>query len=393
MSFRIHSDSLPLKRDLEKRLAGLEGQIEEGFDYEISAEILPREQALDRAQELAQTIEAESVFVSENVFAVEKPQEEDPDFAMGLPSVADQKPAPASQGEDEEPTEDAPAAQIQSPRIDAQKIREAANARALQARATMNRAAEQTSSALKATQQKTAGALQLSGTWLSKQSAAAKAAGTDLKRRLAAKSAEWEKSLSEWNARRQERQRAESEARQERERAAHREAELAAVSAQVMMEQRRKEEAARRAAEATQPKAEPKPASRAIPQQQPVYRDTWPVSRSAFAGAACMALLALFLLMGSGKHTNATPATSTELSKPAIVVPAHAVEHPKPQPALPPTAAKAPEQIAKPAAAKRVARVRNQVDEEDFQEVTVRDYRIPPPKKDAKGVTQISDME
>ncbi len=89
MSFRIHSTSLELKRDLERKLAELDGQFDENFEYEISAETLPRGQALDRAQELAQNVGAESIFVSENVFAVEKPQEEDPDFAMGLPTVTD----------------------------------------------------------------------------------------------------------------------------------------------------------------------------------------------------------------------------------------------------------------------------------------------------------------
>src|SRR6476469_1004114 len=126
MSCRIHSDSLPLKRELEKKLAELEGQIEEGFEYEISAEILPREQALDRAQELAQTIEAESVFVSENVFAIEKPQEEDPDFAMVLPTVTDQQRPSGSAAGQEKPAETIPEPQVHSRRIDTQKIKDAA---------------------------------------------------------------------------------------------------------------------------------------------------------------------------------------------------------------------------------------------------------------------------
>src|SRR3954467_11623469 len=107
MSFRIHSDSLELKRELERKLAELNGQIDEGFEYEISAEILPREQALDRAQELAQRTGAESVFVSEGVFGAE-PQEEAPDFAMGLPSVTDLPRAADAGTPQEKPSETIP---------------------------------------------------------------------------------------------------------------------------------------------------------------------------------------------------------------------------------------------------------------------------------------------
>src|SRR5438270_13866182 len=96
MSFRIHTQSPELKRELENKLAELDGQLDESFEYEISAEILPREQALARAQELAQSIGAESVFAAEGTLAPEPPQqpelpqEEDPDFAMGLPPVSDE---------------------------------------------------------------------------------------------------------------------------------------------------------------------------------------------------------------------------------------------------------------------------------------------------------------
>jgi len=394
MSFRIHSDSLPLKQDLKKRLAGLEGQLEEGFDYEISAEMLPREQALDRARELAQHTGAESVFVSESVFTVEKPQEEDPDFAMGLPTVTDQQRATGegSAAEQTKSPETIPAPEVHSPRIDAQKIRDAAVAKAAHAGATLRRTGEHTASALKITQKKTATFLQVVGSWAARRGVEAKAASGELQRRLAAKSTEWKMDLAKWNARRRERLRIESEARAERERAAHREAELAAMSAQVMIEQRRKEEAARRSAEAVQPKAEPKPASRPAPQPQPVYRDTWPVWRSAFVVAACIALVGIFLLATGGKQSNATPATSTELSKPTVVVPAQAVEHVKAQQVAPAVALKVPEKVAAPPVArKRVARTHDE--DEDLQEVTVRNYRIAPSKKDAKGVTQISDME
>src|SRR3954468_12300751 len=161
MSFRIHSDSLELKRELERKLAELNGQIDEGYEYEISAEMLPREQALDRAQELAQSTGAESVFVSEGVFAAETPQEEDPDFAMGLPAVTDLPRAADAGTPQDKPSETIPEPQVHSPRIDAQKIRDAASSRALQARAAMNRATEQTASTLKATQQRTADVLQI----------------------------------------------------------------------------------------------------------------------------------------------------------------------------------------------------------------------------------------
>jgi hypothetical protein len=55
-----------------------------------------------------------------------------------------------------------------------------------------------------------------------------------------------------------------------------------------------------------------------------------------------------------------------------------------------------PEKVAaKPVAPKRVARVHDE--DEDFQEVTVRNYShnspLPPAKKNEKGVVQISDME
>src|SRR4051812_9338057 len=269
MSFRIHSDSLELKHELERKLAELNGQIDEGFEYEISAEILPREQALDRAQELAQSTGAESVFVSEGVFAAETPQEEDPDFAMGLPAVTD-LPRPADAGTPQEkPSETIPEPQVHSPRIDAQKIRDAATAKAAQAGATLRRTGEHTASALKATQKKTTSLLHVAGGWVARRGVEAKTASGELQRHLAAKSTEWKTGLAKWNDQRLERLRVASEARAERERAAHREAELAAISAQVMMEQRRREESARRSAEPARPKAEPTIAPRATQQQQP----------------------------------------------------------------------------------------------------------------------------
>ncbi len=103
-------------------------------------------------------------------------------------------------------------------------------------------------------------------------------ATSELQRRLAAKSTEWKTDLAKWNAQRQECQRIDAEARAERERSSHREAELAAIAARVMMEQRRKEEAARRTAEAAQRKIEPKPlAPPIVKKPEAEYRDTWPV--------------------------------------------------------------------------------------------------------------------
>src|SRR3954462_1533287 len=176
MSFRIHSDSLELKHELERKLAELNGQIDEGIEYEISAEVLPREQALDRAQELAQSTGAESVFVSEGVFAVDTPQEEDPDFAMGLPAITDQARATETGKTQEKPSETIPEPQVYSPRIDAQKIRDAATARAAQAGATLRRTGEHTASALKATQKKTSSLLQLAGGWAARRGVEAKTA-------------------------------------------------------------------------------------------------------------------------------------------------------------------------------------------------------------------------
>ena len=69
MSFSIHTSSPELKRELEKKLAGLEGQLDGDFEYEISAEVLPAEQALDRAASLATETGADSIFVAAGTFA------------------------------------------------------------------------------------------------------------------------------------------------------------------------------------------------------------------------------------------------------------------------------------------------------------------------------------
>src|SRR5207249_1252188 len=100
----------------------------------------------------------------------------------------------------------------------------------------------------------------------------------------------------------------------------------------------------------------------------------------------------VFLLAGAGKQSSASPSTSTELSKPATMVPAHTVEKPKSQPVVMKQAAEIPPKAAaKPVARKRLASVGD--DGDAFQEVTVRNYTIAPPKKNAKGVVQITDEE
>src|SRR4051812_511509 len=64
MSFRIHTGSAELQRQLENELAALEGQLDENFDYEITAEVLPREQAMQAAKDLAGQIGAETIYVA-----------------------------------------------------------------------------------------------------------------------------------------------------------------------------------------------------------------------------------------------------------------------------------------------------------------------------------------
>src|SRR5438270_10419800 len=140
MSFRIHTQSPELKRELENKLAELDGQLDERFEYEISAEILPRELALARAQELAQSTGAELIFAAEGTLAPEppqqqeNPQEEDPDFAMGLPPVSDEQRTAEDGGSAQE---------IRAPRINAQEIKDAAAAKASEAREALQRASEE----------------------------------------------------------------------------------------------------------------------------------------------------------------------------------------------------------------------------------------------------------
>ena len=394
MSFRIHSQSPELRRELEARLAELNGQIDEGFEYEVTAKLVPREQALARAGELARSADAESVFVADGTLAPEitpqpeASQEDDPDFAMGLPPVSDEQ-----QAVEMPPTP----LQTGSPRIDAQRIKDAAAARASQARATFKQAGTHTGAALKTAGEQAGHWMRGAGKWAAKKSGEVKAFGREVGSHLAAKSAEWKASFAARSAQRHERRQIESQAREERRRAAHREAELAAISAQIMLEQQKQEEKKRLAVAAPQRRPLIKPVVEPVsPKQEQQSRDPWPVWRSAFAGAACMALIAVFLLAGSGKQSGATPATSTELAKPAVVVPSHTAEQPAAPAVTPQPVTKIVEKPApKPAARKRVA---PRDDEEDsFQEVTVRHYSkaspLARPKKNANGVVQISDME
>ena len=411
MSFHIHSASPHLKRELENKLAELEGQIDEGFEYEIAAEVRPREQALAGVQSLANEIGAESVFVAEGVFAPEpqREPEEDPDFAMGLPPIADGQNSGVSAAHNPHVPE-APAAQeARPPRIDAQKIKDAAAAKASQAGkdaaaakasqagAVLQRAGERTGAVVKAAGDHASRLLRNAGEWTSQRTGEAKVASGQMLRSSAAQFTRWDASLAEWNAQRQARRRIEAEARRKRQRAAHREAELAAISAQLMLERQKHQEDAVRAAEPPRRELEPKPVPRVVKAARDEH-DAWPVWRNAFVVAACIALIGVFLLATGSKRSNAAPATSTELSKPAMVVPSHSVEQPTVQTTAPQAMVQAVPQraaSAKPAARKHVA---SSPDEDDaLQEVTVRHYPnaspLAPPKKNDKGVVQISDME
>ena len=398
MSFRIHSQSPELKRELENKLADLAGQVEEGYEYEISAEMLPREQALERVEKLADELGAGAVFVAEGVFAPEPPneQEEDPDFAMGLPPVSDQE-RTAEDGGATRPQQQTATQEIRTPWIDTQKLRESTTAATERAHDTLQRAGEKTGAAFKVAGAWTGHFMRDAGAWAAQKTREAKTVGDELRSRLAARSIEWKENLAQRNAQRQERARMEAEARAERQRAAHREAELAAISAQIMLEQQKQEKKVLAAPEPVRRKTEPKPLLRPAPVNKEDERDMWPVWRNAFVVAACIALIGVFLLATGSKQSSATPATSTELSQPAVVVPTHVVERPKPQAVAPQPVVQIPQKVvAKPTARRHVP---SSGDEEDdaFQEVTVRHYPnaspLAPPKKNSKGVVQISDME
>jgi hypothetical protein len=393
MPFRIHTDSPELQRELESKLAALQGQLDENLEYEITVEVLPREQALESVEEAAKQVGAETIFVAAGtvgaearpiidsqqspVEAAENNTAEDlsTSLSAGSPSQTDECTA-QTDGNSFLPS----SVRLNRAPRNTEKLKEAAAVTAAQARESLQRAGIQARSMLSR-----------AGMWTAQKAGEAQASTAEARLRLRAKSEQWKNSAAEWNAQRVQRKEAEIRLRQERQRAAHREAELAAISAQIMLERQKSDDKPSRAQEA-QKKPEPKPMIRpATNRLQKEERDMSPVWRNAFVAAACIALVGIFLLASGGKQTSAAPATSTELSQPSVVVPAHAAEHPKPQPIAPAASAQVPQPATKPSAHKRVARARDE--DEDFQEVTVRDYRIAPPKKDAKGVVQISDME
>jgi hypothetical protein len=398
MSFRIQSQSPELKRELENKLLELQGQLDGDFDYEISAEVLPREQAVEASQQLAAKSGADTIFLAAGAFAArqsitapaDKTVDEDPDFAMGLAPVPD----PTHAAENDRAVQHISPAEGGSgtpskPRINTAEIQQALAEKAARAREFSAEVTARTASLITLAGRSSSKALNRASEWASKKRAAARAAGSELRKRIAEKQEQSRARAAEWNARRSERQAAESKQRAARERAAHREAELAAAAAHIMHREREKN--------AVQPVIHEQ--ARIGRNAKPMTvreRDTWPIWRNAFVVAACLALIGVFLLTAGGKQTKASPATSTELNQPAVAAPEHFV--PQPKEAVKPAAAK-PTAAAKSAKAlkssphQRVARAAD----DDVQEVIVRHYPnaspIAPPKKDAKGVVQISDME
>jgi len=381
MSFRIQTQSLELRRELEKKLGELEGQLEGDFDYEISAEVLPAGQALERAGSYAERTGADSIFVAAGIFSkkevaapprreetIAKPQHE-PGSAPITTEVIEQRHSV----------------------VDREKIQKAVAEKSARAREWSAGVASRTGAFLKVAGSYSAEAIGRTGKWLSLRGTEAKVLSGELRKRIAEKAGQSKQSAAEWNARRRERQALESKLRADRERASHREAELAAAAAHIMHREQKKKEAEQTA---IRQKARVVPAPTKVTSNP--QRDSWPVWRNAFAAAACVALIGIFLLAAGGKQTKASPATSAEIPRPALpaalALPAVVKANQLPKPvAQKPTAASAT--ISKPSPRKRVARS----EDESFQEVTVRHYPnaspLAPPKKDAKGVVQISDME
>jgi hypothetical protein len=380
MSFRIHTESAELQRELESKLSSLKGQLDENFEYEISAEVLPREQALQAAKDLAGQIGAEAIFIGSETLAPEPVQSEAPRTIEVQPEVPAVSSSENNRVEAAEIlSRPAPARVESAPRIDREKLKQAAAERAAQTRESLQRAGAQVSALLKR-----------AGAWTAQKTGEAQASAAEARVRFDEKSEQWKKSAAEWNAQRLQRKEAEIKARRERQHAAHREAEIAAISAHIMLERQRNDEKAQRAIKAQ--RTPPRPVVQPVPRKPATEeRDTWPVWRNAFVAAACIALVGVFLLASGNKQTSAAPATATELSKPAVMVPSHVLEHPKPRAIAPHVIAQAPKPAAKPSPRKQVARANE--NDDGFQEVTVRNYQIAPPKKNAKGVTQISDME
>jgi len=387
MSFRIHTSSPELKRELEKRLATLEGQLDGDFDYEISAEVLPAEQALDRAGSLAAETGADSIFVAAGTFEKKRVEPPAPVYVGPLANEPEPQVVPApTQTRNQQPG---------SARFDSEKFRQTFTEKSGRVRELSAKLASQTGSFMKSAGSASKNALGRAGEWASEKGAEARAAGGELRKRLAEKAEQSRQSAAEWNARRLERQAADAKLRAERERAAHREAELAAAAAHIMHREQKKEKETVQTAIRQKTRVMPHAPTVIEPSRE---RDTWPIWRNAFAVAACLALVGIFLLAAGGKQTKASPATSTEVARPALPesLPLQPVVRatPQPKPAVQKPAAALPvAKVAKLAARKRVARTEN----DGFEEVTVRHYPnaspIAPPKKDAKGVVQISDME
>jgi len=385
MSFRIHTSSPELKRELEKRLATLEGQLDGDFDYEISAEVLPAEQALDRAGSLAAETGADSVFVAAGTFAKKEVKTTEPAHAEPV--------APEPQPQISSATMTSAVEERRSPSFDTEKFRQSFAERSAQVRELSAKLASQTGSFMKSAGSASKNALGRAGEWASEKGAGARVAGGELRKRLAEKAEQSRQSAAEWNARRLERQAAQAKFRAERERAAHREAELAAAAAHIMHREQKKETAQTAIRQKT--RVMPHAPTVTEPRRE---RDTWPIWRNAFAAAACLALVGIFLLAAGGKQSSASPATSTQVARPALPeslpLPPVVRAAPQPTPAVQKPAAALPvAKVAKVAARKRVAQTEN----DGFEEVTVRHYPntapIAPPKKDTKGVVQISDME
>jgi len=379
MSFRIHTQSPELKHELERKLARFEGQLDGDFEYEISAEVLPAEHALNRAGSLAAETGADSIFVAAGTFA--KKEVEIPEPVLEERAAIEPLPEPASSPVTHELREQ------RQPLFDAQKIQHALAEKSARARELSGELAARTGSFMKSAGASSANGIKRTSKWLSERGAEARVAGAELRKRFAEKAEQSRQQAADWNARRVERQVADEKLRAERERAAHREAELAAAAAHIMHREEKKKEAEQtpikqKVRVATPPKV-----------NSTAERDNWPIWRNAFAVAACLAMIGIFLLAAGGNQSKASPATSTELAKPAVVVPEHFAQQPKPA-AAKAVAAPASVSLSKPTPHKRVART----DANDgFEEVTVRHYPfaspLAPPKKDAKGVVQISDME
>ena len=383
MPFRIHTQSPELKRELERKLAGLESQLDGDFEYEISAEVLPAEQALERASSVAAELGADAIFVAAGTFATQE---------VEIPQPVHEEPV-AAEPESQPSLIQTSSEERRATSFDTEKIRRAVAETSAQARDLSAKLGSRAGSLMKTCGSASAHALSRSRKWASAKGADAKTVSGELRKRLAEKAEQSRQRAAEWNARRLERQAAESKLRAERERAAHREAELAAAAAHIMHREQKKKEAEQTA---TPQNASLVPATPACEPNR--ERDTWPIWRNAFAAAACLAMVGIFLLAASGNQSNASPATSSENATPALPAALALPPVVKVAPQRKPVAEKsvaAPEsaKFAKPSPPKRIARA----EDEGFQEVTVRHYpdaaRTATPKKDAKGVVQISDME